>query len=212
MRWRSSPLSALTPAVLCNCVETITVAPPEEQSSSSPALPSRPQSPWIYRPWIDLTVGCGAWSAPLLLAGFYFANSYERGWSVAFYFLALLSNYPHFMATVYRAYHTRDEFEKYRLYTVHVALLLVAAGVVTHVWYALLPWIFTLYICWSPWHYSGQKFWIADDVLPARGRYTHGSRTSRAASFLHRLLYVADAELPYRRVRRCTYPFSRARR
>jgi tetratricopeptide (TPR) repeat protein len=105
-----------------------------------------------------LTVGCGAWSAPLLLAGFYFANSYGRGWSVAFYFLALLSNYPHFMATVYRAYHTRDEFEKYRIYTVHVALLLALAGVVTHLWYALLPWIFTLYICWSPWHYTGQNF------------------------------------------------------
>ncbi len=133
------------------------MAPPEERASA-PAPPSRPQSPWIYRPWIDLTVGCGAWSAPLLLAGFYFANSYGRGWSVAFYFLALLSNYPHFMATVYRAYHTRDEFEKYRIYTVHVALLLAAAGVVTHVWYGLLPWIFTLYICWSPWHYTGQNF------------------------------------------------------
>ena len=136
---------------------TITIAPPEERAST-PAAPSGTQSPWIYRPWIDLTVGCGAWSAPLLLAGFYFANSYGRGWSVAFYFLALLSNYPHFMATVYRAYHTRDEFEKYRIYTVHVALLLAVAGVVTHVWYALLPWIFTLYICWSPWHYTGQNF------------------------------------------------------
>jgi tetratricopeptide (TPR) repeat protein len=136
---------------------TITITPPEERASA-PAPPSRPQSPWIYRPWIDLTVGCGAWSAPLLLAGFYFANSYGRGWSVAFYFLALLSNYPHFMATVYRAYHTRDEFEKYRIYTVHVALLLAVAGVVTHVWYGLLPWIFTLYICWSPWHYTGQNF------------------------------------------------------
>lgn len=136
---------------------TINITPPEERAST-PAPPSRPESPWIYRPWIDLTVGCGAWTAPLLLAGFYFANSYGRGWSVAFYFLALLSNYPHFMATVYRAYHTRDEFEKYRIYTVHVALLLGLAGVVTHLWYALLPWIFTLYICWSPWHYTGQNF------------------------------------------------------
>ena len=136
---------------------TITKAPPEERVSTH-APPSGTQNPWIYRPWIDLTVGCGAWSAPLLLAGFYFANSYERGWSMAFYFLALLSNYPHFMATVYRTYHTRDEFEKYRIYTVHVALLLAVAGVLTHLWYALLPWIFTLYICWSPWHYTGQNF------------------------------------------------------
>ncbi len=154
----SSALKSAAPALICNGMGTITIAPPEEQRSSASASSPRPQSPWIYRPWIDLTVGCGAWSAPLLLAGFYFANSYGRVWSVAFYFLALLSNYPHFMATVYRAYHTRDEFEKYRLYTVHVALLLALAGVVTHVWYALLPWIFTLYICWSPWHYTGQNF------------------------------------------------------
>lgn len=129
-----------------------------ELKAGRDGLSAGAQGAWIYGPWIDLTVGCGGWSAPLLLAGFYFANSTERGWGVAFYFLALLSNYPHFMATVYRAYHRRDEFEKYRVYTVHVALLLAAAGVVTHVWYGLLPWIFTLYICWSPWHYSGQNY------------------------------------------------------
>jgi Tfp pilus assembly protein PilF len=134
-----------------------------------------------------LTVGCGAWSAPLLLAGFYFANSYGRGWSVAFYFLALLSNYPHFMATVYRAYHTRDQFEKYRIYTVHVALLLAVAGVVTHLWYALLPWIFTLYICWSPWHYTGQNFGLL--MMFARRAGVAPTETERRAL---RLSFIAS--------------------
>ncbi|MGC1367458.1 MAG: tetratricopeptide repeat protein [Candidatus Acidiferrum sp.] len=165
---------------------TITTAPPQ-QGASVPASAPPSNSPWIYRPWIDLTVGCGAWSAPLLLAGFYFANSYGRGWSVAFYFLALLSNYPHFMATVYRAYHTRDEFEKYRIYTVHVALLLIMAGVVTHLWYALLPWIFTLYICWSPWHYTGQNF----GLLMMFGRRAGVSPTETERSAL-RLSFIAS--------------------
>ncbi|HKV61900.1 MAG TPA: tetratricopeptide repeat protein [Candidatus Acidoferrum sp.] len=115
-------------------------------------------SPWVYRPWVDLLIGCGAWSAPLLLLAFYATTAYSRAWAVAFYFLALLFNYPHFMATVYRAYHTRTEFEKYRIFTVHIALLLAVAGIVAHLWYPLLPWIFTLYICWSPWHYTGQNF------------------------------------------------------
>jgi tetratricopeptide (TPR) repeat protein len=166
---------------------TITLAPPEKQSSPSPASPSQPQSTWIYGAWIDLTVGCGAWSAPLLLAGFYFANSHARGWSVAFYFLALLSNYPHFMATVYRAYHTRDEFEKYRVYTVHVALLLVVAGVVTHLWYAVLPWIFTVYICWSPWHYTGQNFGLL--MMFARRAGVTPTETERRAL---RLSFIAS--------------------
>src|ERR1700686_1765862 len=187
MRWRSSTPRRATSAVLCNSMETITIAPPEEQRSSASASSPRPQSPWIYRPWIDLTVGCGAWSAPLLLAGFFFANSYGRVWSVAFYFLALLSNYPHFMATVYRAYHTRDEFEKYRLYTVHVALLLIVAGVVTHLWYALLPWIFTLYICWSQWHYSGQNFGLL--MMFARRAGVAPTETERRAL---RLSFIAS--------------------
>jgi tetratricopeptide (TPR) repeat protein len=103
-------------------------------------------------------VGCGAWSAPLLLLAFFASNTHAQGWTVGFYFVALLFNYPHFMATVYRAYHTHTEFAKYRVFTVHIALLLIAAGVVAHLWYPLLPWIFTLYICWSPWHYTGQNF------------------------------------------------------
>ncbi len=31
-------------------------------------------------------------------------------------------------------------------------------GLIAHLWYPLLPWIFTLYICWSPWHYTGQNY------------------------------------------------------
>src|SRR5467141_1732557 len=132
---------------------TLTTTPPRSAPATFPG-----QSPWIYRPWIDLLVGCGAWSAPLLLLALYATTTYARAWAVAFYFLALLCNYPHFMATVYRAYHTRTEFEKYRIFTLHIALLLALAGVIAQVWYPLLPCIFTLYICWSPWHYTGQNF------------------------------------------------------
>ena len=113
---------------------------------------------WIYGPWIDMLVGCGAWSAPLLILTGYVAASRASSWSFAFYLLALLFNYPHFMATIYRAYHSYDEFTKYRFFTVHIAILLALAGLLTHLWYPLLPWIFTLYICWSPWHYTGQNY------------------------------------------------------
>jgi hypothetical protein len=66
--------------------------------------PSRPGDRWIYHPAVDLIVGCGAWSVPLLLlAG---GAGSTRTWAVAFYLLALGFNYPHYMATVFRAYHT----------------------------------------------------------------------------------------------------------
>lgn len=113
---------------------------------------------WIYGPWTDLIIGCGAWSAPLLLLTASVSGSRATHWSFTFYFLALLFNYPHFMATVYRAYHSRSEFQKYKIFTVHIALLLALTGIIAHLWLPLLPWIFTLYICWSPWHYTGQNF------------------------------------------------------
>jgi len=146
---------------------------------------TKPPAPWVYRPWLDLLIGCGAWSAPLLVLTNYVSPSSTTGWSFAFYLLALLFNYPHFMATVYRAYHSYDEFRKYRYFTVHVALLLAAAGLIAHLWYPLLPWIFTLYICWSPWHYTGQNFGLLMMFTRRAGLSPHeGERQALHLAFI----------------------------
>ena len=62
------------------------------------------------------------------------------------------------MATIYRAYHTRETFDKYKFVTLHVTLLILATGILMHASPRLFPWVFTLYIFWSPWHYSGQNY------------------------------------------------------
>ena len=160
---------------------------PPASGAPAPAKDAAAASPWIYKPWIDLVVGCGAWSAPLLLATSYVAGSREAGWSFAFYMLALFFNYPHFMATVYRAYHSYGEFAKYRFFTIHVAVLLACAGLIAHLWYPLLPWIFTLYICWSPWHYTGQNF----GLLMMFARRAGLSPTHREREALH-LAFIAS--------------------
>jgi len=113
---------------------------------------------WLYRPWLDLLVGCGAWSAPLLAIATWLTPSHTHAWAVAFYGLAIVFNYPHFMATIYRAYHTRGSFERYKILTLHVTVLVALTGVLLHASPRLLPWVFTLYICWSPWHYTGQNY------------------------------------------------------
>ncbi len=115
-------------------------------------------APWIYNPWLDLIVGCGAWSAPLLLLSYISAASSARTWSIAFYVLALFFNYPHYMATIYRAYHRSEDFQKYRIFTVHTTGLILLTLLLSHFWLRLLPWIFTIYLTWSPWHYSGQNY------------------------------------------------------
>jgi len=86
------------------------------------------------------------------------AAAHAREWAIAFYSLALIFNYPHFMATIYRAYRSREEFQKYRIFTLHLTVLLALTAILAHANFRLVPWIFTLYIDWSPWHYSGQNF------------------------------------------------------
>ncbi len=118
----------------------------------------QPGTLWIYNPWLDLIVGCGAWSLPLLVVSYLVLASSVRNWSTLFYVLAIFFNYPHYMATIYRAYHRAEDFEKYRIFTVHTTALVLITLVVSHFWVWLLPWIFTIYVTWSPWHYSGQNY------------------------------------------------------
>lgn len=124
-----------------------------EQGRSSAAAPV-----WLYGPWIDLVVGCSAWSAPLLLLSYVSIASNTRAWSVVFYGLALFFNYPHYMATIYRAYRRPEDLQKYRIFTVYTTALILLTVLLSHFWMGILPWIFTLYLTWSPWHYSGQNY------------------------------------------------------
>jgi tetratricopeptide (TPR) repeat protein len=126
--------------------------------SNNPGGRAVAASTWIYNPWLDLIVGCGAWSAPLLLISYLSVASSARSWSIIFYVLAFFFNYPHYMATIYRAYHRAEDFHKYRIFTVHITALIALTLVLSHSWARVLPWIFTIYLTWSPWHYSGQNY------------------------------------------------------
>jgi tetratricopeptide (TPR) repeat protein len=165
---------------------------PEYRPTSASSAPAGAASPWIYSPWLDWLVGCGGWSAPLLAATFLFAPGNSHGWGVAFYVLAVIFNYPHFMATVYRAYHSRAQFEKYKIFTLHVTLLVLLTGVVMHASPRLFPWIFTLYVFWSPWHYTGQNFGLmmmfvrreGAEIRPMERRWLRGAFIASFAMLL----------------------------
>ncbi len=129
----------------------------DTSAAPAPVLATRPRSVWIARPWVDLLVGCGGWSLPLLAISYALTGEAARQWSGAFYTLALISNYPHYMATVYRAY-GRSDRGAHRLYTVWGTAALIALGGLAHVELVLLPLLFTAYIVWSPWHYTGQNY------------------------------------------------------
>ncbi|MGE0123295.1 MAG: hypothetical protein AB7U25_10190 [Vicinamibacterales bacterium] len=137
---------------------------------------------------MDLLVGCGGWSLPLLALSYGLAGDSARDWAGAFYALALVANYPHYMATVYRAYGAADR-AAHRLYTVYLTAGLVAIGVAAHVDLRLLPVLFTAYVMWSPWHYSGQNYGLSMMFARRAGLAVTPSRAKRlklafAASFV----------------------------
>ena len=120
-----------------------------------------PPRPWLDSPAVDLLVGCGAWSLPLLALTFFLQRENSAGVALAFYLLALFCNQPHYMATIHRAYHTAADFNQYRFFTVYVTVVALLAAVLAHLVPGLFPWLVTLYLSWSPWHYTSQNFGIA---------------------------------------------------
>ncbi|ATC62632.1 hypothetical protein CMV30_00845 [Nibricoccus aquaticus] len=91
------------------------------------------------------------------------------------------------MATIHRAYGTAGDFKKYRFFTIYVTVLMLTL-VLVHVVPALFPWVVTLYLTWSPWHYTGQNFGIAQMFVRRSGAHPDPAArqwlyTSYVASF-----------------------------
>lgn len=168
---------------------------PENKASSSP---------WIINGPVDLLVGCGAWTIPLLVVTGYLNAAGTIALSFAFYFLSVFCNNPHYMATIYRAYGTPQDFRKYKLFTVYLTAILILTAVATHFAPLLLPILFTVYLTWSPWHYTGQNFGIAMMFARRSGASpTRGLRNLIYAAYLASYivwflnLHSTLAESPY---------------
>src|SRR5690349_2271652 len=133
------------------------------------AAPPQARRLWIDRPWVDLLIGCGGWSAPLLIVSYLLLDKDAQRWASVFYGLALVCNYPHYMATVHRAYARGEDRAQYRLFTYYLTGLLLIIAAAAHVRPVLLPWLFTIYVMWSPWHYTGQNFGLTMMFLRRAG-------------------------------------------
>lgn len=146
------------------------------------------RAPWLFFPALDLLVGCGLWSLPLLGLTFFLQRENAIAVSFGFYLLAVFCNNPHYMATIYRAYHTAEDFNKYRFFTIYVTVLLALTVILVHLLPGLFPWVITLYLTWSPWHYTGQNFGIAQMFVRRAGAPADATArnllwTSYAASY-----------------------------
>ncbi len=129
-----------------------------------------PQRRWFFGPVSDLAFGCGliygllfVWQA-LAGSGLRTALPYSL-----LPLLTLLLGAPHYGATLLRVYQQRESRRKYAVFAVWITILLVVAYVAGIYSLAVGSALVTLYLTWSPWHYSGQNYGVALLFLRRRG-------------------------------------------
>jgi len=118
--------------------------------------------PWLFGAWSDLLFGCGLLYA-LVFGVFLVAGPQIRTAqpSLVFPVLILALGVPHYGATLLRVYERRRDRRAYVVFSVWATLaiaMLFLAGLRVP---AIATFLVTLYLTWSPWHYTGQNYGIA---------------------------------------------------
>ena len=128
---------------------------------------------WLFGPAADLLLGCGGLSALVLPAAYVLGARYPAAYGVALYVAALLVVYPHFAATVGRAYRSRAAVAEHRFVTRDLAVALAFLLVAAHAFHRIVPFLFTLYATWALWHFSRPPFcWLSSRTSMVRGSST----------------------------------------
>jgi hypothetical protein len=134
-------------------------------ASTAPA-PSR----WLFGPQVDLLFGCGGAYAALFLLMCVTGDWVSRALPFGLLpLLILFTGTPHYGATLLRVYERGEDRRAYRLFTVWATLAVYAWFGVGVYAVAIGSWLVTLYLTWSPWHYTGQNYGIALMFLHRRG-------------------------------------------
>jgi len=139
---------------------------------------------WLFGRAPDLFLGCGLgyW---VIFLGLAFAGPEIRAAQPTFTLplAILLFSMPHYGGTLLRVYEERTDRRAYTIFSVWATLAVFGAFLVgVHNVYtgAILA---TIYLTWSPWHYTGQNYGIAlmflrrrgVDVTPDLKRWIYGS-------------------------------------
>jgi len=125
---------------------------------------------WLFGPLPDLLFGCGVLYA-LAFAAHTFAGPAIRAVTPSFLLplLILLLSTPHYGGTLVRVYDQRRDRQAYAVFTVWATLALFALFCASLYNTLLASILFTLYLTWSPWHYTGQNYGIAVMFVRRRG-------------------------------------------
>ena len=179
---RSSPLSEVAASCYTYCS-----FPTHSQSTVS-----KTRQPWLSGPVPDLLWGSGAAYlgvfALLVMAGPWVPGTLPAGTMMA---LVVLVSMPHYGATLLRVYEKREERQAYAFFAKYTTILLGLAFVWGLNNVAVGSLLFTIYLTWSPWHYTGQNYGVALMFLGRQGvKVSQPTKRLLYASFV--LTYVIN--------------------
>jgi hypothetical protein len=158
---------------------------------------SERSSPYFINGWLDTAV-IGGLSIIVFLMLRLFSDG--RAAAVATQgaaILAIFVNYPHFSATVYRLYQSPDNIRQFPVTAFGVPLLIIGA-VAASVWQpeSVAPYFVTLFLIWSPFHYSGQTIGITM-LYARRGGFEVGRGQRLALSAFVYSTFIVSFAYPY---------------
>ncbi|MEX2207808.1 MAG: hypothetical protein WEF50_16405 [Myxococcota bacterium] len=115
---------------------------------------------WLFGPLPDLLFGCGL--VYPLMVGIVAAVGFSREAVAAWVpLLILCTSIPHYGATLLRVYATAEARRRYSNYGLVFGLVVWGAFALSLGTPDLGRWFITLYLTWSPWHYSAQNFGLS---------------------------------------------------
>ena len=138
--------------------------------TAATAAANRAANRWLWGPVPDLVLGCGlgymAIFVALALAGPGIRALLPLGMLPI---VSVFAGTPHYGATLLRVYEHRSERRAYVFFTVYGTAVVWAFYVAGLYHAALGSLLLSLYLTWSPWHYTGQNYGISLLFLRRRG-------------------------------------------
>ena len=156
--------------------------------SAALRVPAGAPRRWLVGPATDLLFGCGLAYA-FVFAAHALAGAAFRDW-IPFAWLpiaTLLVSTPHYGATLIRVYEDAQERRLQARFAVWATAALCLAFWLGLRSVAIGSLFVTLYLTWSPWHYTAQNYGVAMVLLRRRG-----AAPSRAAARLLRASFVCS--------------------
>jgi hypothetical protein len=140
-------------------------------TASAAGVSSSPSSVWLHGRAADLLLGYGLGyllSVPLLIGvSVFLPAGNQLVWIYGL--IAIAAQTPHYGATILRVYEEGSERRKYAVFAVWMTAALVALFGVSLYDRFLGSVLLTVYVTWSPWHFSGQNYGLSVMYLRRRG-------------------------------------------